>query len=140
MSWTFKTALRGFVTNGAETNEAAADPRFRGRNYAIPFDRVWHAALALAQGGLPRWKLLEADDYEGVIQVEIAAARLRPLTRVTIRIGLGVDAQTRVDMTAHAPDQRGDLGRSARAVILFCNQLDRTLAGMMHAPVTATNG
>ncbi len=135
MRWFLRTAWRGLKTNGAETAEDAAAPWLRGRTYGIPFDRVWHTALALADGGLPRWSLLEADDYEGVVQAEIAAAYLRPATRVTIRIGLGVDAQTRVDAAASAPDRNGDLGTSTRAIALFFTRLDRALArGTMHAP------
>jgi hypothetical protein len=129
MNWFLKTAWRGLHHNGAETMAEAPEPWLRGRTYAIPFDRVWQAALELAQGGLPRWSLIDADDYEGVIRVEISEAFLRPATRVTIRIGLGIDAQTRVDATAHAPDRRGDLGMSTRAVALFFSALDRAVAG-----------
>lgn len=140
MSLLLDTMFRGLLTNGAETRDGATAPWLRGRTYAIPFDRVWHAALALADGGLPRWRLLEADDYEGVINAEITAARLRPATRVVISIGLGTDAQTRVDATAYAPGRRGDLGMSARALALLFTELDRSLAtapgGTMHAPGT----
>ena len=52
----------------AETSPDERDPRLRGRTYAIPFDRVWEAARALASGGLRRWQIIESDDYEGVIR------------------------------------------------------------------------
>jgi hypothetical protein len=128
MIFFLETALRGVLSNGAETREGAAAPWLRGRTYAISFDRVWQASLALAQGGLPRWSILDADDYEGVINVEIKVARLRPAARVTIRIGLTADAQTRVDARAHAPDRRGDLGVCTRALARFFTELDRSLS------------
>lgn len=127
MNWYVRTAWRGLRSNGAETAPDAADAWLRGRTYAISFDRVWHAALGLAHGGLPRWSLITADDYEGVIQAEIAPAPLRPATRVVVRIGLGVDAQTRVDAVANAPDRRGDLGMSTRALAQFFTALDQAL-------------
>lgn len=124
---TLQAMLRGLLVNGAETREDAASPWLRGRTYAIAFDRVWHAALTLADGGLARWQLLEADDQEGVIHAKTLEARLSPATRVTIRIGLGRDAQTRVDASAHAPGRRNDLGMSARALAHFFSELDRAL-------------
>jgi hypothetical protein len=128
MKWFIQTIWRGLWRNSARTVEAATIPSLSGRTYAIPFDSVWLAALDLARGGLPRWSLTEADDFEGVIRAEIAPASLRPATRITIRIGLGVNAQTRVDADAHAPDRRGDLGMSTRAIGQFFTALDRTLA------------
>jgi hypothetical protein len=130
-----QTAWRGLRTNSAETAPDRDDTWLRGRTYAISFDRVWNASLELAQAGLRRWHLLAADDYEGVIQAEIGAARLRPATRITIRIGLGADAQTRVDAAAVAPGRRGDLGASTRAIAQFFMALDRALSQPSNYPV-----
>lgn len=128
MKWILATFWRGLRSNGARTSPDAADPRLTGRTYAIPFDRVWQLALGLADGGLQRWTLTEADDYDGVIHAEIAPAYLRPATSVTIRIWLSADGQTRVDAEAIAPDRSGDLGMSARALALFFTSLDRALS------------
>ena len=52
--------IRGLTQNRAETSPTAEDRRLRGRTYAIPFETVWSAALALAgpgpraTGALPR--------------------------------------------------------------------------------------
>lgn len=137
MKWFLQTVIGGLRTNGAETRESSVTPWLRGRTYAIPFDRVWRAALALAQAGLPRWTLRDADDFEGVIQAEIAPAFLTPATRITVRIGLGTDAQTRVDAVATAPDRIGDLGASARAIAHFFTALDHALE---RGPDTTTMG
>lgn len=123
-----QTTWRGLYSNGARTGEDVASVWLRGRTYAIPFDRVWRQALELGRDGLPRWHLQFADDYEGVIRVEVAAASLRPALQVTIRIGLGIDAQTRVDAEAQAPGRRADLGASARALARFFAALDQALA------------
>lgn len=127
MNWFLSTVWRGLRTNGASTSEDAEAPWLRGRTYAIPFDRVWHVALGLADGGLKRWALTDADDYEGVIHAEIEPAFLTPATVVTVRIGLTVDAQTRVDAVASSPDRRGDLGAGTRALANFFAALDKAL-------------
>ncbi|HEX7051593.1 MAG TPA: DUF1499 domain-containing protein [Longimicrobiales bacterium] len=120
--------LSAFTRNQASTAPDADDPRLRGRTYAIPFDRVWELALALADGGLRRWHVLDADDQEGVIHAEAHAALFRTIHDVTIRIGLDADAQTRVDAQAAARTTRGDLGASARRIAAFFRALDRALA------------
>ncbi len=112
------------LDNGARTSRNAADPRLRGRTYAIPFDRVWSEAVALAGGGLSRWRLRGADDYEGVIRAEATAWLLRSTADLTIRVVLDGDAQTRVDAEVRNRSGRADLGASARHIARFFRALD----------------
>lgn len=111
---------------GVETDPAARDPRLRGRTYAIPFDRVWTAALSLA-GEQRGWSVLRADDQSGEIFAEVSARLLPFIDDVKIRIGLDEDAQTRVDLSAHRRGGKADLGANARRVARFLKRLDRSL-------------
>lgn len=87
------------------------------RTYAIPFERVWQAALALAQGGLRGWHVLQADDYEGVIVAQVRAGLLRRSTHaVVVRIGLDADGQTRVAGTGPHPAARRHTARFLQAL------------------------
>lgn len=113
--------------NRAATGDDHWDPRLRGRTYAIPFEQVWQAALALASGGLRRWKLVQADDYEGIIDAEAKTLLLRYVDDVRIRVYLDEDAQTRVDVVSQSRKGRGDLGTNARRVARFLRVLDRKL-------------
>jgi hypothetical protein len=117
--------LRGLTQNRAETAVGAADPRLRGRTYAVPFDRVWGAALTLA-GRLRGWTVLHADDIEGVIRVE-ARTPLRFVHDVEIRVGLDANAQTRVDLVSASRTGKADLGKNARRIGKFLRALDRDL-------------
>jgi len=137
MSFLLKTFCRGLFTNGAGTGDHALDPRLASRVYAIPFDRVWNQAVELTNTGLPRWKLIYADDHEGIIRAEVVATRLRPALRVTIRIGLDLDAQTCVAAEALAPERRVDFGASARALARFLGALDQALARVAATPSLA---
>ncbi|HEX6938907.1 MAG TPA: DUF1499 domain-containing protein [Longimicrobiales bacterium] len=110
------------------TSATAADPRLRGRTYAIPFDRVWTEALALTDGGLKRWRLLHADDREGIIVADATAALLRSTTGVTISIALDENAQTRVDAKAASRSGRGDFGAGVRHLARFFRALDSAVA------------
>lgn len=122
------------LTNAEErTDPAAEDPRLRGRTYAIPFERVWRAAVALADGGLMRWSLTAADDMAGVIHAQWTTFPLRRISDVRIEIRLDANAQTRVDVRARSRGGRGDLGANARAIGFFLRRLDRALqAGPAH--------
>lgn len=123
-------AARGELTrNAAETGRDARDPRLRGRTYAVPFERVWTGALKLARGGLRGWRLVEADDLQGVIRAEATTLFLRAVDDVTIHISLDADAQTRVDARSASRKDRRDLGRNARRLDRFFRRLDRILAG-----------
>lgn len=117
---------RAFGGGVAETRPEATDPRLRGRTYAIPFDEVWNASLQLADGGLRRWRLLEADDEEGVIRAEATSPVLRRVSDARIRIGLDENAQTRVDaLTRPRNGKPGSGARGRRLIKAFFRSLDR---------------
>ena len=108
------------------TNPAAQDARLRGRTYAISFDRVWSAAHALAGGGLSGWRVLQADDEQGVILAEASSPVWRRTAQVRVRVSLDANAQTRVDLMASTPGQ--DWGSNVRRIARFTSELDRALA------------
>jgi len=112
----------------AETHPRAPDPRLRGRTYAITFDRVWNAALGLAGGGLPRWRVLKSDDEKGAIHAEALTTVLRRPCDVRIRIGLDSNGQTRVDVRAALAAGKHDWGSNARRIQRFMEALDAKLA------------
>jgi hypothetical protein len=116
--------------NWAVTDPEHRDPRLRGRRYAIPFDRVWSAALALAGGGLRGWSVVAFDEIEGVIRARAVTLLFRFVDDVEIRVGLDLDAQTRVDLSSRSRKGRWDLGMNGRRVRKFLKRLDREL----HAP------
>lgn len=118
---------RAIARNHAETNIADADARLRGRTYAIPFEQVWQAARALASGGLRGFRLIDSDDYEGIISAEWRALFSRSVSDVVIHITLDYDAQTRVDMQSRSRRKAGDLGRNARLIGRFMRRLDQRL-------------
>ncbi|HEY8485706.1 MAG TPA: DUF1499 domain-containing protein [Longimicrobiales bacterium] len=127
MSLLLRRLWRGLTRRAAATAPDADDPRLRGRTYAIPFDRVWCAALELASGRLRRWRILEADDREGILQAEARSLLFGTRHEVTISITLDENAQTRVDARAATDARRPDFGSSARKIGAFFRALDRTL-------------
>ncbi len=118
---------RGLTENAARTEAASPDPRLRGRTYAIPFERVWRAALALAAEP-PGWRVVGADDLEGVIRAETTSRLFHRLADVQIRVTLDENAQTRVDARSASRTARADLGANARRLRRFFRRLDRALA------------
>jgi uncharacterized protein (DUF1499 family) len=127
LSLFFRRLGRGLSGNGARTSQDDVDPRLRGRTYAVPFEQVWQAALALAGGGLRRWRILESDDYEGIIKAESKTLVLRYIDDVIIRIQLDPDAQTRVDMESRSRKGSLDFGANARRIGKFFRALDQKL-------------
>jgi hypothetical protein len=121
----FRLAL---TTNSAETSVAADDPRLRGRTYAIPFEDVWRATLALVGGGLRGWHLVSADDETGRIVAEATTMVFRLVDDVNIHIRLDDDAQTRVDLRSVSRTGRADLGTNTRRIGNFCARLDGVLS------------
>jgi hypothetical protein len=112
----------------AATGDDHWDPRLRGRTYSVPFEQVWQAALALANGGLRRWKVVQSDDYEGTIDVEARTLFMRYVDDVRIHIYLDDDAQTRVDLVSQSRKGRADFGTNARRLARFQRALDRKLS------------
>ena len=126
MSLTLHGMIRALTANVAETAPEAADPRLRGRTYAIPFDAVWRAASDLA-AGQRGWTITASDDYEGTIQAEARTLVMRFVDEVTIRIRLDDNAQTRVDMRSASRKGVGDFGTNARRIGRFMRLLDKRL-------------
>jgi hypothetical protein len=113
---------RGF----AATAPDAPDPALRRRVYAVPFDYIWQAALALAGGGLAGWSVDGADDQEGVIEA-FARGRISGEHGVVIRVALDDNAQTTVDVAVMARAS-ADLGRARWRLRRFLRSLDRLAA------------
>lgn len=123
---------------GAETRPDSRDPRFRGRTYAIPFEDVWQAALALLER--IGCSLRRANDRDGIIIAESSSMFPRRVDDVTISVVLDRDAQTRVDMRSIARDGKSDLGANARRVTRFFELLDRRLAERPWRPRNGSAG
>ena len=109
------------------TDPRSTDARLVGRTYAIPFDRVWEAALALAGGGLRGWEVVRSDDREGVMEARSFTFPRRRVDDVSITVGLDENAQTRVDLRCRRIDARVAPKRHARAIGKFFRSLDRAL-------------
>lgn len=114
---------------GVRTDPRDPDPDLRGRTYAIPFDTVWTAAVALAGGELGRWRLIGADDREGVITAE-RTGFLKGITSVRVDIGLDENGQTRVDVSAGVGNGHGTFVGGRRAVRQFVRRLDARLGAV----------
>lgn len=110
-----------------ETDPRSSDHRLRGRTYAIPFERVWTEALALADGGLRGWRVLESDDRDGLIVSSRTTFLFRRVTEVRIEIGLDENAQTRVDVRATYFGSRPTFGAEPRLIASFIRRLDARL-------------
>jgi hypothetical protein len=119
--------VTGLRRNHVVTAPDHWDPRLRGRTYAIPFEQVWQASMALAKGGLRRWKLIDSDDVEGIINAESRTFVWRFVDDVRIRVYLDENAQTRVDVESKSRKGTGDWGTNARRVHRFLRALDRKL-------------
>lgn len=119
--------VRGLTRNAAFTSPGAQDPRLRGRTYAIPFEEVWQTSLDLVGGGLKGWKVLEADDEEGIIRGAAHGYLERFTSAITIRITLDADAQTRVDGLSASRVGRADFGVNARRLHRYFTTLDGRL-------------
>ncbi|MEJ2203468.1 MAG: hypothetical protein P8170_05120 [Gemmatimonadota bacterium] len=128
---------------GAATDPRSRDPELQGRTYAIPFERVWTGALQLAAGGLPRWRVLKADDQRGVILAVSTSTIRKHASDVRITVGLDADGQTRVDLSAEARDGRGRLRHDRKSITTFLRHLDRVIEareGLILAPRAELQG
>lgn len=123
----FRRLRRAVTRNQARTHPEERDPRLRGRTYAIPFDRVWDAALELAGETLARWTLIRADDQTGILEAEAKTLVFRFVDDVRIRIGLDENGQTRVDLESQSRKGKADLGTNARRIGRFLKRLDEAV-------------
>lgn len=117
---------RALTDHRAATRPDHDDASLRGRTYAVPFERVWRAALEVASGR-SGWAIVDSDDLEGYIRIEAKTPVLRFVDDVEIRIGLDADAQTRVDMTSESRKGKMDFGTNARRIRRFFKHLDRRI-------------
>ena len=115
------------MDNQAETDATSADRHLRGRTYAIPFDKVWQAAMQVVGASLHGWVLVSTDDTEGVIEALTRTRILGLQGRARIKIRLDENAQTRVDVTSASHAQFGDFGRNRRTIRRFFRLLDQHL-------------
>lgn len=138
---TISHRLRRALGDGAaETRPDASDPRFRGRTFAVPFEDVWQACLALARTELRGCSVRLANDRDGIIIAE-AHTRVPPrIDDVTISVVLDQDAQTRVDMRSVSRDGSRDLGANARRVARFFELLDEKVAEFARRRAARTAG
>jgi uncharacterized protein (DUF1499 family) len=118
--------VRALTRNVAETSSEADEPRLRTRTYRISFDDVWYAALLVA-GSLPGWKVVRADDREGLLIVEARTKRLGMVDDVAVHVRLDENGRTIGDMRSSSRFGVGDLGANARRIEQFFDALDDQL-------------
>ncbi|SOD03488.1 Protein of unknown function [bacterium JGI 053] len=118
--------IRALTRNRAWTDPESPDRRLRGRVYAVPFTRVWGAALetARAQRG---WTVTETDARDGEIVAEARTTLWRFVDDVSVRVWLDDTGATRVDATSASRVGSGDLGTNARRIARFLHALDRRI-------------
>lgn len=119
--------------NVAETAADHADPRLRGRAYAIPFARVWEAVMETARA-TPRWTVSDADARTGTLTAQAHTLLWRFTDDVVVRVTLDGSGMTRVDLRSSSRVGRADLGTNARRVARFLHRLDRRLRPGGRAP------
>lgn len=117
---------RALTRNRVRTGPDHPDPSLRGRAYAVPYDEVWSRALEIVDGRWG-WRLVDADDLEGVIRAEAKTPVFRFTDDVEIQIGLDDDGQTRVDAASASRVGKADMGTNARRVRRFFRHLDRAV-------------
>jgi hypothetical protein len=114
----------GLLNNQARTHPEHPDLHLRGRTYAIPFARVWAAALELAKGR-PGWTVVEADEDTGTLKAEAQTLIFRSMDDVELNMSLDENGQTRVDMSSESKTGTSDLGHNARRIRRFFRALDK---------------
>lgn len=120
------SGLKPAIDDAADLATRGAGTR-QTRTYAVPFDRVWHAALDLIDRRRPRWTLQSADDLPGAITAEIRGWLLPWRAEARLKIGLDANGQTHVEMHT-TPLRRIPLfGAGRRQVRRFLLALDRAL-------------
>ena len=115
----------GTQASRISTSPKASDPRLQGRTYAIPFERVWSAALLLAAERLPRWDVSSWNDRHGTIQAHVKSRFSKQPDDVRIRVKLDDYGQTRVDVAVQA--RKGE-DAALKRIVEFMEALEATLA------------
>ena len=98
------------------------------RTYAIPFDAVWNAAVALMDGGLRRWCVDQANDLDGTLAGMSVTLFFRAEDDVSVQVGLDRNGQTTVAIRIWSRKKGRELARNRRAIRRFLDRLDRSLA------------
>ncbi|MFW6080173.1 MAG: hypothetical protein ACODAE_11165, partial [Gemmatimonadota bacterium] len=124
MSERLDRCWRALTRTEASTSPTAEDPRLRGRTYAIPFEDVWQALVALTGGRLEGWRVSTADDQRGRLRAAAPVLFGRATAVVEVEVGLDENAQTRVDAYARVLDRRRDFGASVRCLDHLFTALD----------------
>jgi hypothetical protein len=119
--------ILAFREDRADTDPSSPDARLAGRTYAIPFERVWNAAVGLAKEGMRGWSVGSADDLSGLIIASTISRYAGVRGDVRVKIRLDENGQTRVDMTSRSRNERPSLGRHRRAIGRFLDRLDERL-------------
>ncbi len=109
------------------TDPGSPDRRLRGRTYAIPFEKVWTAALRVAEEQMRGWTTLSKNDESGLIHVRSRTLVWKQVDDVHVSISLDENAQTRVDLEAGPRTGGNDFGRNARRIGVFLRKLDAAL-------------
>lgn len=96
------------------------------RVYAIPFDRVWGAALSAVEDEVEAKgaSIDHSDDTAGVLRASGESGFPRHRWSVELRVTLDENGQTRVDVEAHLLDG-WDLGRTGRRARRLLEAIDR---------------
>ena len=118
--------LQALTRNRAFTQPESDDPRLRGRSYAVPFARVWNAALIVAQR-TRGWTIVTSDPRAGEIVAEARTPVWNFTDDVWVRLSLDEDGLTRVDLASASRKGSADLGTNARRIARFLHALDRHL-------------
>jgi len=119
--------LRSLKENEVSTDPASEDDRLLGRTYAIRFEDVWQASVALCDGELKGWSVLSADDQRGVIEAVARGSLIGIEDDVRVEVQLDENGQTRVDVWSASQKNRGTFGRNRRVIGRFFRSLDRRL-------------
>jgi len=120
--------LENLTGNRAATSADSVDPALRGRTYTIPFDRVWSAIIALADGGMKGWRVTRADPSSGVIEAEAETRFRKRVDDIRFRIGLDSAGWTRLDLVSASRSAGADFGVNRRRIRTFLTHLDRKLS------------
>ncbi|MDY7226610.1 DUF1499 domain-containing protein [Hyalangium rubrum] len=119
--------LTSLTQNVAETSPNAEDPRLRTRFYALSRETVWNTVYVLA-AAQPGWDILEADQAEGVFEIESRTRFLNCVDDVTIRVRPASGQRISVDLLSRSRVGKGDLGTQARRIRHFLAALDNALS------------